>query len=367
MNYYLFTTDLRRGGAQRVVSILARQWAHDALVTIIILRNEVHFDLPSTVRVISLDCATDAVHFYSGIMVWQARRKLKKILKQEKEPFILYSFLESPNFISVLLKSEFPGSIFIGGIHVNIFMYSRIFHLLYPCYGRLDALIACSQGGQRLFIEKFGVSAEKVFFIPNPIDFADMERQIAEGMPVMLSELVGKRRVILAAGRLEKVKNFTLLLRAFALLPTADAAPHLIIIGDGPERKKLLKLAGELGISGRLTMPGKVANPYVWMAHSDLFVLSSNFEGWPMVLVEAMACGLPVVACNCQTGPGEILQDGTFGLLVPTNDVEALSAAMARQLHNEKSEYPFLRKWGADIIARSYRNIAEEILKLRKS
>jgi glycosyltransferase involved in cell wall biosynthesis len=366
MKYYLFTTDLRRAGVQRVVSILAERWSRDASVTIVLLSNEVEFDLPAAVKVITLNLATGPLHFYSGMMVWKAKRKLRAILTENKGPFALYSFLESPNFISVLLKNKFPNGIFIGGMHVNVFMYNRIFHLLYPCYSHLDALIACSQGNQRLFIDKFGLPAKKVFFIPNPIDFAAIKRQAGEKIPTMLAELIGKKPLILAVGRLEKVKNFTLLLRALACMPTSKNAAHLIILGDGSERRDLMKLAERLGIRAQLTMPGKVPNPYVWMANSDLFVLSSNFEGWPMVLIEAMVSGLPIVACDCPTGPAEILQNGTFGLLVPTNNVEALSAAMAKQLHSGKVEYPFLQEWDADIIARRYRDIAEDILRRRK-
>jgi glycosyltransferase involved in cell wall biosynthesis len=366
MDYYLFTTELRRGGVQRVVSILAERWSRDDSVTIILLRDEVEFDLPAAVKVITLDLATSPLHFYSGKLAWQARRKLLAILNKNKGPFVFYSFLEMPNFISVLLKREFPDGIFIGGMHVNVFMYNRIFHLLYPCYRHLDALIACSQGNQRLFIDKFGLPAKKVFFIPNPIDFVTIKRQAVEKIPDMLAELVGKNPLILAVGRLEKVKNFALLLRAFARMSVAENASHLIILGDGPERHNLLRLAERLGISERLTMPGKVTNPYVWMAHADLFVLSSNFEGWPNVLVEAMVSGLPVVACDCQTGPAEILRNGAFGLLVPTNNIEALASAMTQQLHRGKTEYPFLREWDVNVITERYRSVAEDILRRRK-
>lgn len=365
MNYYLFTTDLRRAGAQRVVSILAERWSHNDTVTIILLVNEVEFDLPATVRVIALDCATDPFHFYSGLMVWQAKRKLQAILTENKGPFVFYSFLESPNFIAVLLKSRFPNGIFIGGNHLSIFMYSRIFHLLFPCYRHLDALITCSQGNQRLFIEKFGLPAKKVIFIPNPIDFIDIKRLSSEKIPEVLADLVGKNPLILSAGRLVKQKNIALLLRAFARLPAIKNPAHLIILGDGPERKKLLRLAERLRIKNRLIMPGNVTNPFKWMANTDLFVLSSNFEGWPMVLVEAMVCGLPVVACDCQTGPAEILGNGAFGLLVPTENVEALSTAIMRRLNCKKNEYSFLREWDVDTIAERYRTVARDIEKQR--
>jgi glycosyltransferase involved in cell wall biosynthesis len=361
MKYFLFTTELRRAGVQRVVSILAEHWSRHASVTIILLRNEVEFDLPATVKVITLDLATGPFHFYSGLLAWKARRKLRVILAECKGPFAFYSFLEMPNFISVFLKGEFPEGIFIGGIHVNIFMYNRIFHLLYPCYKKLDALIACSMENQQLFIGKFGISEKKVFFIPNPIDFSSIKRLGANKIPTQLAELLGKKPLILAVGRLEKVKNYSLLLRAFARVPASTPPPHLIILGDGPERGNLLRLAGRLGIRARLTMPGKVINPYVWMANSDLFILSSNYEGWPMVLIEAMVSGLPVVACDCRTGPAEILRNGAFGRLVPTHDVDALSAAMAQQLSRGKTEYPYLHEWDASIIAERYLSIANDI------
>jgi len=365
MNYYLFTTDLRRAGVQRVVSILAERWSRNATVTIIILRNEVEFDLPASVRVITLDLATGPLHFYSGIMFWQAKRKLHAILAENKGPFAFYSFLESPNFISVFLKRRFSNGIFIGGIHVNVFMYNRIFHLLYPCYRHLDALISCSQGNRLLFIEKIGLPPSQVFFIPNPIDFVAIERQSAKKIPGTLAELMGRKPLILAVGRLEKVKNYALLLRAFVRMPASENAAHLIILGEGPERRSLQRLAERLGIAARLTMPGKVDNPYVWMANSDLFVISSNFEGWPMVLVEAMVTGLPVVACDCQTGPAEILRNDAYSLLVPTNNVEALSTSMEKQLHRGKTQYPFLREWDADIIAERYRSVAIDVAKRR--
>ena len=367
MNYYLFTTDLRRAGVQRVVSILAERWSHDAAVTIVILRNEVEFDLPAAVRVITLNLATGPFQFFSGIMFWQAKRKLQAILAENKGPFALYSFLESPNLISVFLKRRFPNGIFIGGIHVNVFMYNRIFRLLYPCYGNLDALISCSQGHRLQFIEKFNIPPHKIHFIPNPIDFDDIKRQSAQIIPEFLAKLKNSYPLIIAAGRLEKVKNFSLLLHAFARMPASKNAAHLIILGDGSERHSLQRLAKKIGIAARLSMPGKMDNPYVWMTNCDLFVLSSNYEGWPMVLIEAMVSGLPVVACDCQTGPAEILHNGAFGKLVPTNNVEALSAAMITHLQCKKAEYPFLHEWRADVIARRYRKIAEDIFMRRKS
>ncbi len=350
-----------------MVSILAERWSREVDVTIILLKGEVEFDLPGKVRVISLDCATDPLHFYSGMMIWKAKRKLKAILAENKGRFAFYSFLESPNFISVLLKRGFPKGIFIGSSRTSVFLYNRIFQLIYPCYRHLDAFLVNSQANKRLFIEKFGLAAEKVFFLPNPIDFTSILRLAAAKLPDQLANLKGKKPLIIAIGRLVKQKNFTLLLRAFADMLASGKDAQLIILGEGPERHALQCQAKRLGINERLTMPGNVPNPYVWMANSDLFVLSSNFEGWPNALIEALVIGLPVVACDCPTGPAEILQNGAFGQLVPPNDVGSLAAAMKKQLSQGKTKYPFLHEWDADAIARRYRSIAEDIIRRSQS
>lgn len=366
MTYYLFIHNLQRGGAEHVVSMLAERWSRDVAVTIILLENVVEFDLPASVRVISLDCVMNPLRFYSGTLVWQAKRKLHAILTQNKGPFVFFSFLESPNFISVLLKRRFPKGIFIGNTRSSPYLNNRLFFLFYFRYKCLDAFIVNSQANRRLFIDKFGLVEEKVFFIPNPINLVAIKSQATEKIPTMIAELSGKSPLILAVGRLVRVKNYVLLLRAFARLLSVEKNPHLIILGEGPERRALLRLAERLGIAARLMMPGKVTNPYVWMAHADLFVLSSNYEGWPNVLVEAMSLGLPVVSCDCPTGPREILSNGAFGLLVPVKNVKALAAAMRKQLHAGKKDYPFLREWDADIIARRFREVAEGIQKSRE-
>ncbi len=365
MNYYLFTTDLRRAGAQHVVSVLAERWSRDVNVTIIIIKNDVEFNLPANVRVLPLDCATDPLHFYSGLMVWQAKHKLESILNEENGAFALYSFLESPNFISVLIKKKFPNGIFIGSSRTSILLYNRLFRLFYPSYTNLDGFIVNSEANKRLFVEQFGLPENMVHFIPNPIDFKSIQYQANEGRPQMLDQVAVNKKRILGVGRMVKQKNFSLLMRAFALLTKTESNVHLIILGDGPERRRLTNLAKRLGIANQLTMPGKVVNPYIWMANADLFVLSSNYEGWPNVLIEAMVMGLPVVACDCPTGPAEILGNGDHGVLVPKNDVEAMTAAMTSKLQSKKTPYFFLREWNADSIANRYRAVAESILTQR--
>lgn len=139
--------------------------------------------------------------------------------------------------------------------------------------------------------------------------------------------------VILAAGRLFTQKDFPTLLRAFARL--ANQKLRLVIAGEGGERLALENLAGELGIAGRVDFPGWIANPFALMSRARLFVLSSRHEGLANVLIEALACGCPVVSTDCPHGSREILENGKWGALVPVGDDAALAAAMEDALRTQ--------------------------------
>jgi glycosyltransferase involved in cell wall biosynthesis len=137
--------------------------------------------------------------------------------------------------------------------------------------------------------------------------------------------------VILAAGRLAPQKDYPTLIRAFAAL-SAGRDLRLIILGEGPERTALESLIQQLGLADRVSLPGFRDNPFAYMSRARLFVLSSAWEGLPGVLIQAMACGTPVVSTDCPSGPREVLADGRYGPLVPVGAVEALAVAMALTL-----------------------------------
>lgn len=129
-----------------------------------------------------------------------------------------------------------------------------------------------------------------------------------------------------SVGRLAPQKNFPLLLRAFARL--GDPAARLTILGEGPERARLATLAGELGISGQLSLPGHIADPLPALATASAFVLSSDYEGVPAVVIEALAAGLPLVATRCSVSLPGLLGEGAFGQLVAVGDEAGFAAAL---------------------------------------
>ena len=170
--------------------------------------------------------------------------------------------------------------------------------------------------------------------------------------------------LIVAAGRLADQKDYPTLLRAFARV-TALRKCRLIILGEGKLRKDLERLGKELGIHDRVSLPGWVDNPFVFMARASLFVLSSKYEGLPGSLVQALACGSPCVSTDCPAGPREILQGGTLGPLVPVGDEVALADAM-EQVLSHPPDREALRRRGADFsvekAAASYEKLIAGVL-----
>jgi glycosyltransferase involved in cell wall biosynthesis len=141
----------------------------------------------------------------------------------------------------------------------------------------------------------------------------------------------GEPPVLLAAGRLTAQKDYPTLLRGFRAA-REQRALRLVVLGEGEERGRLEGLARELGVASEVDFAGFVANPYAFMARASLFVVSSAWEGLPTVMVEAMACGAPVVSTDCPSGPAEILERGRYGRLVAVGDAAALAGAMLATL-----------------------------------
>jgi glycosyltransferase involved in cell wall biosynthesis len=194
-------------------------------------------------------------------------------------------------------------------------------------YRQPDRVLAISHGVADGLVRDFLVPRDRLCVIHNPVDLSRVSRQARDADGARPPS-----RFIVACGRLHRQKGFDLLLQAFARLGITDLT--LVLLGEGPERSHLESLARELGIRSRVVMPGFVANPWHWMARALAFVLPSRYEGFGSVLVEAMACGTPVVATDCEYGPREVLSDGEAGLLARAADIDSLTAAIRNVLAN---------------------------------
>jgi len=230
--------------------------------------------------------------------------------------------------------------------------------LMRRAYGQADAVVAVSDGVADDLARVTGLPRGRIRTIHNPVVGPELDALSRE--PVAHPWLApGEPPVVLSAARLTVQKDLPTLLRAFALL-RARRAVRLLILGDlpTPERTEasigeLRGLAERLGVGADVELPGFVANPYAWMARASLFALSSAWEGFGNVLVEAMACGCPVVSTDCPSGPAEILNGGRYGPLVRVGDAEALAGAMARTLDAPPDPAVLGRRAGEFTVARA--------------
>jgi glycosyltransferase involved in cell wall biosynthesis len=204
--------------------------------------------------------------------------------------------------------------------------------LIRKVYPQADLVVAVSNGVADDVSSCTGLSRERIVTIYNPTLTNHIEAQsiLPVSHPWFDTE---KIPVILGVGRLVPAKDFPTLLKAFAHI-RAKRPARLVILGEGRERQALENLAVELGIASDFLLSGFVTNPYAFMSRAAVFVLSSLLEGLPNALIEALACGCPVVSTNCRSGPQEILGNGDFGPLVPVGNDRALAEAIFHTLEH---------------------------------
>ncbi len=194
-------------------------------------------------------------------------------------------------------------------------------------------IIAVSEGIKSDLVTAFGIASDKVQTIYNPIALDRISHFMhdAPGHPFFREQ----KPVVVAMGRMTPQKGFDILLKAFSRVIVATDA-RLIIMGEGPQRTYLENMVKDLGIEEKVSLAGFQRNPYALLAHSDVFVLSSQYEGLPMAILEAMACGIPIISTDCRSGPREILKNGQCGIIVPVNNEAALADAITELLKDKK-------------------------------
>jgi glycosyltransferase involved in cell wall biosynthesis len=229
--------------------------------------------------------------------------------------------------------------------------------------GHADALIANSSGVAADMNHFLHAAPSMSRVIPNPCNVAAVQRlaeATPEGAPLVNS------RTIVSLGRLAPQKNHALMIRSFARIAvSADA--RLVIAGDGPLKSDLERLGRELGVADRVVFAGWLSNPFPLLREAGAFCLSSKYEGFGYALIEAMACGCPVVATDAPYGPTDILERGAYGLLVPNGDEQALAAGMLRILSDPVLQVELRRRgqeraaqYDVSLVGETYAKVLQE-------
>ncbi|HEX2526681.1 MAG TPA: glycosyltransferase [Geminicoccus sp.] len=324
----IFLPTLAGGGAERAMLNLARGFAEAGHpTTLVVVHDEgAYRDLvPAGVRKVVL----------GSTRTWQAALQLARYLRRER-PWRVYSAMDDANLVALTARflALSPSEI-VCGIHNTPSLrigrnegwrgVMRI-RLLRWLYRTARAVVAVSDGVAADSQRVFALDAGKLVVIPNPVLVPEL--QVRADEPAAHPWLVGRKApVLLACGRLTAQKDYPTLLRAMERVRRARDV-RLIILGEGEQRAELEALRDELGLRAVVDMPGFAANPYAYMAACDLFVLSSRYEGSPVVLVEALACGARIVSTDCPSGPAETLADVPGTKLVPVGAAGALADAI---------------------------------------
>lgn len=264
---------------------------------------------------------------------------LRRYIEQSR-PETIVSFLNQSNLVLLLTAPFFRGGtrvivnvrnhISTSAEHGKSKWMRSVPRLMKRFFPRADLILAPSRGVAEDVRSITGIAPDKFGVVYNPV-FRPEIVELSEEMPSHPWLADSDIPVVIAAGKLKPQKDFETLLRAFALVRSRQDA-RLIILGRGRQETALLELAGQLGIKDCFQLPGHVKNPYSYFRRAAVFVLSSAWEGLPNVLIEAMACGCPVISTDCPSGPFEILDEGRVGKLVPVGNPEKLAAAISETL-----------------------------------
>jgi glycosyltransferase involved in cell wall biosynthesis len=321
---------LQGGGAERMMTLMANYWAAAGwgitLLTLDKSPTPLLYELDSRVQSIPLGVASNSKNAAIALQNNLKRIRALRHAISATRPDVVLSFMDKTNVLTLLA---------MRGLNIPVVVSERSdpamnhpgqvwANLRLLTYKMADAVAVQSEGAMNYFPTKIQARAR---IIPNPVSKpSGCIRRTVSGDAGMS---------VAAMGRLVRAKGFDLLLEAFAQVKDKHNDWELIILGEGPLREELESLRDRLELKGRVLMPGRVSNPYEYMAGADLFVMPSRYEGFPNALCEAMASGVAVISTDCPSGPREIIRDNVDGLLVASEDSKSLASAMDRLMSND--------------------------------
>jgi len=340
----IFTSNMDGGGAERSMAKLAGGIADQGYdVDLVLSRAEGHYlaEVPGTVRIVDLH-ANRVLRSIPGLIRYLRRERPAALLTSMNYVNVVGIWARALARVDTRLVVNEQNALSLETAHSPRRRHRFLPRLIGSFYPWADRIVCVARGTADDLARTTGLPRERIEVVHNPVVTPELMELAKE--PVDHPWLrPGEPPVVVAVGRLSRQKDFDTLLRAFALVRDRRPA-RLMILGEGPERGSLEKLVSELGLGDAASLLGWVANPYPWMVQAGAYVLSSRWEGLPSVLIEALYCGVPIVATDCLSGPREILDDGEHGLLVPVGDAQALARGIASALDGQVSP-PAMLSW----------------------
>ncbi len=333
----IFIGSLEGGGAERVVLNLANELHKRGVDIILILRfkkGPYLKALNQNIKVIELKSNNPVIIILRIIKVCK-KKKIERLLTVSRYNNVIGLIANKFLRIKIIIReaSTFDGIVSKGSIKNTMLL--KLMKILYPT---ANFVIANSHDTANDINMHINIKKNKLIVINNPLVNNEIlklsKEKIANDTFNKLS-----RPIIISVGRLVAAKNISYLIRSFKKVKSEFHNANLVIIGDGPLKNQLITLSKELDVENNVYFIGYVDNPYKYLKLSDVFVLSSLYEGFGNVIVEALSVGLPVVSVNCAGGPSEILNNGEFGDLSPLDNENAFAAAIIKSLvtkHNKR-------------------------------
>ena len=343
----LFVPSLRGGGAERVTLNLARGFidlGYEVDMVLASAEGPLLPYLPTEAKLIDFGCHRVS-RSMPGLIAYLRRERPDVMLCVMEHTSIVALWAAKLAAVNTRIVVTVHNTLSRASKHAPLLRGRIMPFFVRAFYPWAYCTVVVSEAAKKDLLHSGGLNPERVKVILNPVVTPDLFQAAEKAVEhPWFSE--GQPPVILAVGRLTEQKDFTTLLKAFARVRDKCKC-RLIIAGEGEERSALEKTITDLGIADDVDLHGYVDNPYAYMAHASVFVLSSAWEGLPTVLIEAMAIGLPVVSTDCPSGPKEILHNGKYGILVPVGDIDAIAQGVIHYLQNPPMKNNTSDAWSA--------------------
>lgn len=375
----IFIVSMYGGGAERVVSILLKHLQYDYETHLVLLDDTIEYEIPEAQRLHVLNKKSTRNPILNIIKIPLLARRYKKYLENNGIT-TSFSFLPRPNFIACFLK--YLG--WKGKVIINERTFTSVYYdkatlngkigsfLVGKLYPKADVITCNSKLIASDLQETFHIRKPAYTVIYNPIDIEAINRKLS-AIPAAIPE----KFTFITLGRLDFHKNQALLIKAAALLPDLNFVVK--IVGKGDQAGRLKELIQEYKLEHKIELLPHTSNPFELLKNAGSYVMTSNFEGFPNAVLEALACGLPVIATDCKSGPREMLAPGydihaplsvatplDYGILTPVEDPGQMAAAMQMILQNAslRSEYASknasrAKDFDAAIIMKEYKKLLE--------